>query len=287
MQKTDYQTALFLAEIVALLKKLEAKKVIDATFGEGGHGVALAKLGMKVLGIEWDQHMYVYAKTKIKTMGLEPFITLEKDNFANVGKIASKNDFLEVDAVIFDLGLSMRQLKEGARGFSFKQDDFLDLRISSKLKLTAADIINSLEKQKLYDLFTKYIEDVNSGRLVDLIVQGRKNRQITKTGHLLQLMKKLNLKPESETLLMRKTLQGLRLIVNQELENLRKGFAGSVSVLRKGGLVFILTFHSLEDRIVKLFFKNREDFKSYFHKPLQNKQLAFAKSAKLRVYQKK
>ncbi len=160
------------------------------------------------------------------------------------------------------------------------------MRISTGLKLTAADIINSLDKQKLYDLFTKYIEDINSRRLVDFIISARRKEKITKISHLTEVMHKLNLPPQEETLLLRKTLQGLRLIVNKELENLRRGLLGAVAVLKTGGLVFILTFHSLEDRIVKLFFKERKNFKPYFHKAIQNKQFAFAKSAKLRVYQK-
>ena len=281
--KTNEHTPLFLKDILALLKKQKAKKVIDATFGSGGHSFPLEKQGCEVLALEWDEKMFARGQEQIRQT--HSAITLCCKNYAEIKEVACDQNFTLVDAVIFDLGLSLWQLRYGQRGFSFERDEKLDLRINSTLPKTAAELINDWNEEELIDYFTKYIEDQRSYQLAELTVREKKQKSISTVGDLWQLIHKLSLSNQEETKLMRKTLQGLRMIVNQEKQNLKHGLAGSLAILRPAGLLLMITFHSLEDRLVKLNFKNNKNIKLK-QKPIQNRTYKFARGAKFRIYEK-
>jgi 16S rRNA (cytosine1402-N4)-methyltransferase len=179
----------------------------------------------------------------------------------------------------------MRQLRYSGRGFTIRGDEPLDLRINSDQEFTAADLINGYSKEELYELFTKNIEDIATIEFVDALVRERFHKKISTVGALKKVIETLSMNNQQRTNFLRKVLQGLRIIVNHEVENVRGLLASLQTVLKNGGMVCIITFYSTEDRLVKLFFKQNPNFKS-LGKPRKNTQFSFAKSAQLRIYQK-
>jgi len=271
----------FLTEIIDNLKVKERGLYIDATFGEGGDSLAILKKGGQVLGIEWDKNQYQAGKMKYKKYIDAGKLKLVNSNFAKIKQIAQRNDFFPVDGVVFDLGLSMRQLKESGRGFSFKKENEpLDMRINFKLKVTAADLINSLSKEELYEIFAKYSEEIHSLRLVENIIRTRTVKKIERVKDLLEVIDKTLGKKDERVY--RRIFQGLRIAVNNELENLKKGLEGAVALLNKSGRIIVVTFHSLEDRLVKNFVKDRHLF-LFAKKPFVGRIFNYERSAKLRV----
>jgi len=271
----------FLTEIIDNLSVKKHGLYIDATFGEGGDSLAILEKGGQVLGIEWDKNQYQAAKIKYAKYIKEGKLKLINSNFAKIKQIAQKNDFFPVDGVIFDLGLSMRQLEESGRGFSFKKENEpLDMRINFELKVKAADLINSLPKEELYEIFTKYSEEIHSLRLVENIIRTRAIKRIEKVKDLVEIIDRTLSKKDEKVY--RRIFQGLRIAVNRELENLREGLEGALALLNKNGRVIVITFHSLEDRLVKNFVK---DHHLHFltKKPFISKRFNYERSAKLRV----
>lgn len=285
MTNRNVQTVLFTAELTAIFKQYVVKTVIDATFGEGGHGLLFARLGCKVLGLEWDQDMYKLGGENIQQAGLEKKVVLALGNFRDLQELAKQNGFLPADAVVMDLGLSMRQIRQSGRGFTYVGDEPLDLRISTDVPETAADIIRSRTKEELYEIFTKSIEDVDTTRFVDTLVVRRHHHPIESINSLKEVIEKVKMSDQEQTNFMRKVLQGLRSVVNQEPENLTQALQSLRPVLKSGGIAALISFHSLEDRVIKLFFKGNSSFIS-LGKPRKNNEFAFARSAKLRLYQK-
>jgi 16S rRNA (cytosine1402-N4)-methyltransferase len=282
----DYHTPLFLNEILNILLAKKKNKVIDATFATGGHGINFAKHGIEVLGIEWDTEMYKLGQQRIKQEKQENKITLVKGNFINLSKIVTKYNFDNPDGIVFDFGISMYQIREGKRGFTYEKDEPLDLRINARLKTRANDILNTLSKDMLYELLSKYIESRYIWDFIDNLVIKRTHNKLKTVNDLKQLIDPLNLDDKQKRNLLKQVLQGLRIIVNDELENIKKAVLVSSEIIEKSGLIFFITFHSLEDRIVKQLGKKYKDSLRQFQKPLQNKMYKFARGAKLRVYEK-
>lgn len=282
--KNSYQTPLFLTEIRSLLKDHGAKTIVDATFGEGGHGISFAQDGMFVYGLEWDEEMLINAQKRVDESQAEKNVALIHANFAHLTSVLPP-DTRKIDAVIFDLGLSMRQLRTSGRGFTFEGNEPLDLRINTSLTQTAAQIIRRSNESELIDLFQKFIEDTKAGPFAQAVLRARFHQGIQSVGDVAEIVKKIIPTEHGQELFMRKALQGLRMIVNNELENIEKGLHAAAVLLQKDGLVIVITFHSLEDRVVKLYFKNNLDsWKALYKKPLSNSQSKFARSAKLRAY---
>jgi len=238
-----------LQKVIDFLAVKKGGLYIDATFGGGGHSEAILRLGGCVLGIEWDKSQYQIAKAKYQSY-LEKNLFLVNDNFSQIEKIAKQNKFFPVDGVLFDLGISMMQIEGSGRGFSFKNlDEPLDLRINEKITFNAANWLNQLPKEKLYEIFAKNAEIVNYRPIVDGIVLRRRLRPIKTVGDLISIIdRQLKIKNER---IYRQIWQALRIFVNDELENLKKGLLGAVKILKKEGRILVITFHSLEDRLVK------------------------------------
>ncbi len=284
--RNNYQTPLFLTEIRSMLKDHGAKTVVDATFGEGGHGISLAGDGMRVYGLEWDEEMYSNAQKNVTESKTTKNVTLVHANFADLLEVLP-SDKRTIDAIIFDLGLSMRQLRTSGRGFTFEGNEPLDLRINVNTDQTAAQIIRRSNEEELINLFQKYIEDSQAGPFAKAVLRARFHQGIQSVGDVAEVIKTIIPTEHGQELFMRKVLQGLRMIVNNELGNIEKGLKAAATVLHKGGLVIIISFHSLEDRVVKLYFKNNSDlWEALYKKPLSNSQNKFARSAKLRAYKK-
>lgn len=267
-------TPVFKDEAVKALAVDKNKKYIDATFGEGGHSKEILKLGGKVLGIEWDEE-----KLKVKSEKFKVYKNLKLvwGNFADIEKIAKEYDSVPVDGVLFDLGLSMEQLARSKRGFSFKnKDEPLDMRISNSLENTASDIINSSSPRQLYEIFASNSEEINSWAIAQAIFRARLVKKIELVGDLVEIVG-----PQESVL--RRIFQALRIAVNNEFDNLKEGLNGALKILQKQGRIVIITFHSLEDRIVKKFVKGHQ-LRLLTKKPITKAtKKTFEYSAKMRV----
>lgn len=276
-------TPVLLKETIAHLDIQKGKKYIDATYGEGGHSEEIIKRGGLVLGIEWDEKQIKNKKLKVKSY---KNLKLVYGNFADIEKITKDNDFYPVDGVLFDFGLSMNQINESKRGFSFKKtDEPLDMRINSQLTQTAEHIINHSSAHELYEIFSRNSEEINSWTIAHALFRACRIKKIKKVGDVLSILSdnQLKLKGEREGI-KRRIFQALRIEVNHEFENIKKGLEGAMHVLIKGGRIAVITFHQGEDRIVTTFIR-QYGLELMTKKPIvaaQNHGI-FERSAKLRV----
>jgi 16S rRNA (cytosine1402-N4)-methyltransferase len=243
-------TPALLAEVLRALAVQPGGRYIDATLGGGGHTAAILEQsspGGQLLGIDADPAAVEAAKERFRASG--DSILIVNGNFVNLQSICIKYDFFPVHGILFDLGLSSLQLKGDGRGFSFQHDAPLDMRFSPGQKTTAADIVNSTTETRLANIIRAYGEESQSHRIARSIV---KERPIETTGQLARLIEQAigrrgRLHPAT------KTFQALRIAVNHELENLETALKQAVNLLGYEGRLVVISYHSLEDRIVKQF----------------------------------
>lgn len=256
-----------LKEVIYYLNPKPGENFVDCTVGEGGHALAILekiKPTGVVLGIDLD----VKSLKKIKP---RKGLILCRGNFRKLEEIVKKKKIKPVNGILFDLGLSLSQIKEGKRGFSYKSNEPLDMRIGSetedqkngsKPRLTAEEIINKWSFEDLYKIFKEYGEERFSRRIARKIITVRKKKPVQTTFQLKEII--LQAIPFSKTKrgrgdrVLARIFQALRIAVNDELENLRQGLIQAVNILDSGGRLVVISFHSLEDRIVKKFFKEKE-----------------------------
>lgn len=253
---------------------------IDATAGEGGHLGEIAKNKVRVLALDWDKDQINNLKQKLNT---QKNIVFAQGNFAQIEKIAQENNFFPVEGVIFDFGLSYRQIKHSGRGFSFQADEeSLDMRLDLKEDVTAADLLNKLGEKELYTIFARYSEDVNSQIIAHEIVRQRRQQKIIRVRELKQAID-LALGRSNDKATYARIFQALRIAVNHELENIQSGLAAALKILKPGGRIVVITFHSLEDRLVKKFILSNKLL--LINKKVQagDQKLSFERSAKLRI----
>ena len=249
-------TPVLLSETLDLLNLEANKKVIDGTFGLGGHSLEILKrLGPKgkLMGFDQDERNLKEAKKRLKKY--EKQVIFVHDNFEHMAEQARKHKF-QPDAILLDLGLSSPHLDDAARGFSFMKDGPLDMRFDKRQQLTAETVVNSYTEKHLADVIYEYGEERKSRYIARAIVLARKKSRITTTAQLADVIKKQihgSGRIHPATL----TFQALRIYVNRELEVLEKALADSLSLLKKGGRLVVISYHSLEDRIVKNFFRDQ------------------------------
>ncbi len=265
-----------------VIEALEIKKdglYIDATFGEGGYSQAILNKGGKVLGLDLDNDQIANGLDS-RLRGND--ITLIEGNFADVEKVAQENNFFPVDGVVFDLGLSMKQINQSGRGFSFKKlNEPLDMRMSLKTEMTAKYLLNHLSEAELYEVFAKNSEEINSQNIAREIIVRRSFKKLEIVGNLINCIDRAI--GESDKNVYKRIFQALRIQVNEEFENLKKGLDGAARIIKNNGKIAVVTFHSLEDRIVKNFSKS-QGLKLLNKKPITNRRgKSFEKSAKLRL----
>ena len=248
-------TSVAIAHIPVLLKEsVEALAVkpggryVDCTVGAGGHAEAIlrhSEFGGQLLGIDADPVAVSLAKERLEAFGNSALIV--NDNFVNLSKICKSNDFEPVNGVIFDLGLSSMQLAESGRGFSFQHSSSLDMRFDPGQRITAADIINEYSEAEIARILFEYGEELLSRQIAKAIVSAR---PIFSTDQLASLVEKVILR-RGRIHPATKTFQALRIAVNAELENLEKALGQALEVLGSEGRLVVISYHSLEDRIVK------------------------------------
>lgn len=249
---STYHTPVLLDEVIEGLSIKKGNTYIDATLGGGGHAIEILKHGGKVLGIDTDIEAVRYAKEHIDSQFADEDITVVQGNFCNIEEIAKQNGFEKVNGILFDLGVSSHQLDTAARGFSFRFTDApLDLRLDQTQGAEAKDIVNAYSKEELYEIFTRFGEEQLARTIAHGIVSARRMKPIQTTGDLVGLLSSLVTNPVMLRGVLSRIFQALRIATNDELDNIRKGLAGAYELLVPKGRLAVLSFHSLEDRIVK------------------------------------
>lgn len=246
-----------LKEVTQYLRPSPGKKIIDTTVGGGGHTRMLLDAGAEVLGIDRDLGSIKKLLVGLKSQSTK--VKVVQGNFSKLKEISLANEFSQVDGILFDLGMSSMQLDDPARGFAFQKEGPLDMRMNLDDTRTAADIVNHYPEKNLLTIFREYGEEKRSARkIARTIIEARKTSAIQTTTQLFELIKKaLPAKfrfAAGDTA--RRIFQALRIEVNAELKNLTEALPQAVELLKIGGRLVVISFHSLEDRIVKKFFRD-------------------------------
>lgn len=277
-----------LKEVLEHLDPREGKLILDATLGAAGHTLAMAKRGAQIIAIDRDQRAIDIANKAIEQEGLRDQVEIRRLEFSKINEL-SRSQF---DGELFDLGVSSMQLDEGNRGFSFSKKAPLDMRMDEKLSVTAQDLVNGLGRKELYELFTKYAQEYRARELARAIVHARKIKPITTTTELASIVSGVKgfakgKNPATQV------FQALRIAVNDELGELKAALPSALSMLKPGGACVVISFHSLEDRIVKNIFIEHEEesYRVRTKKPLIPTQHEIntnrrARSAKMRVIER-
>ncbi len=235
-------------ESIKALELNENKIIADGTAGGGGHSREIAKTAKRLIAIDQDPDAINVLNERIGSL---PNVTIVHDNFSNIKNIISNLELDGVDGVLLDLGVSSYQLDNGDRGFSFHQDAPLDMRMS-KEGLSAYDVVNNYDEKSLANVIWKYGEEKFSRSIARKVVEKRQEKPIETTFELVDIIKSsMPAKELKKGHPARKTFQAIRIEVNNELGRLEEALDSIFESLNPGGIVAIITFHSLEDRIVK------------------------------------
>ena len=248
--------SVLLQESISSLNLLENSVVVDATLGYGGHSSNILERISKgyLFAFDQDSEAIRYSTDRLSSIGTN--FTIIKSNFVNMKEELEKRGINKVDAVLFDLGVSSPQLDDESRGFSFHNDARLDMRMDRDQKLSAYEVVNEYSEQDLARIFYKYGEDKFSKSVARRIVEYRKEKPIETTLELVEVIKsgvpmkyRINKHPA------RQIFQASRIEVNHELDVIEPALSQALELLNVGGRVAVITFHSLEDRLVKNYFK--------------------------------
>jgi len=244
-------TPVLLKEAVEALQVQPGKRYVDCTLGSGGHAMAILEkslLNGQLLGIDADPDAIKIAKTRLADYADSTIMV--NDNFANLETICKENNFLSVDGILFDLGMSSIQLDNAERGFSFQRNGPLDMRFGPTQELTASEIINILPEDKLGNLIRTYGEERYSRQIARHIVR---NRPINSTIELVHIVEQAIGSRRGKIHPATRTFLALRIAVNRELENLLTALKQTINCLGHRGRLVVISYHSLEDRLVKQF----------------------------------
>ena len=243
-------TPVMAQEVVSALEVKPLGTYIDCNVGEGGHSLAIvdaANPRPRLLGIDLDAESLIVARRRLEAY--QDTVVLVQGNFADVGAIAEEHGFKPVDGVLFDLGLSSLQVDTGSRGFSFRQEARLDMRFDPGQEITAYNVVNEYSEESLADVIFRLGEERKSRRVARAIVRKRPIETTIQLAdvitHVLGWPAKGRIHPAT------RTFQAIRMAVNKELDNLERGLEQALELLRSGGRVAVISYHSLEDRLVK------------------------------------
>jgi len=285
-------------EVLEYLNPKANQNFVDCTIGWGGHAIAIIEKILpkgKLLGIDWDEELIRCLRSKKKKSKIKNNLILVCDNFVNLKEITQREKLKSVEGILFDLGMSSWHLQESGRGFSFLRKEPLDMRYNLQNPLTAEKIVNYWSKSEIEKILREYGEEPFAGKIAEEIIKKRKIKPFKDTFQLIEILKMaIPFKYRHQRLhFATKTFQALRIAVNDELENLKKVLPQAIEILKPGGKLLIISFHSLEDRIVKNFFRNQasEDnqrFKVLTKKPVRAREEEIkinprSRSAKLRA----
>ena len=292
MDENFYHLPVMLNEIDQYLITKDTGYYVDCTFGGGGHSLYLLNKynGIKIIAFEQDTDSLKRFNENPELQKFKDRIIFCHDNFRNIEKNLNKLNIPKVNGLLADLGVSSKQLDDKTRGFSFNSDDVLDMRMNKEQELTAYTVVNTFSKENLQDIFFKYGEESFSKQIAQKIVEERVKGNIKTCNQLKDIVCKVKwakgkINPAT------KIFQALRIYVNDELGSLQEMLNSISNVLDTGARAAILTYHSLEDRIVKQTFKDAKNLKIINKKVIiatekEMKENPRSRSAKLRVVEK-
>lgn len=255
-------TPVMVKEVLHYLDPRQGGVYVDCTLGTGGHALAiLEKTGgkVKLIGIDWDEEAIKAASQRLKKY--RERVTLVRANFTQIAKIIKQQGFQKVNGFLYDLGLSSLQLEDSKRGFSFQKAAPLDMRMDTQREITAAYLVNSLPQNELEYILWNFGEERWAKRIARFIVEERKKSPISTTKELIDVLRRAipaKFRRGKRIHFATRVFQALRIAVNQELKNLETSIKVAVNLLSSGGRLCIISYHSLEDRIVKRKFKEVE-----------------------------
>ena len=287
-----------LREVLECLPLRSGATVVDATLGLGGHAAhMLRKIGNegKLFGFEWDARNRAIAQKRLEGF---PNITIIPHPFSHLKRELQNREVRTVDAFLFDLGISSAHLDDAQRGFSYRFDAPLDLRMNTTLVKTAADILAESPEEEIADIFFTYGEERGARALAKAVCEARKMSPISTTMQLFSVIESVHPKTPKKTA--SRVFQALRIVVNNEFEEIRQALPQACDMLSVGGRIAVISFHSLEDRIVKNIFREKHMFRDKNGKKVWqrvNKHVIIpseteiaenprARSAKLRILEK-
>lgn len=257
---TKYHVSVLPSEVLRYLEPEKRSLIVDGTLGDGGHAELILKHSgpeCRVLGIDRDAEILERARKRLSPFGDRAI--LAHGNYSELGRILRENGIQKIDGLLLDLGMSSFQVDSPERGFSFQYEGPLDMRMNRQETSTAADLLVTLSDRELENVFKEYGEERNSKRIVRKIRDAQSKHPITTTHHLERLLssaahasRKPSIHPAT------RSFQALRIAVNLELEHLEACLQESLEYLNPGGRLVIISFHSLEDRLVKNFFREQE-----------------------------
>jgi 16S rRNA (cytosine1402-N4)-methyltransferase len=286
-----YHTPVLLQEVMSHLQPHSGGLYLDGTVGGGGHAAELLRRSApdgRVIGLDWDEEAIAESRERLAEFGAR--VTLVRANFAELENVLMSIGVTAVQGVLFDLGVSSRQFDEPSRGFSFQREGALDMRMSRDLGATARDIVGNASVEELTRVFTVYGEERRARAIARTIESERRRAAIETTTRLAEVVERVSprggkIHPAT------RVFQALRIAVNNELENLRHGLGAVLRILGTGGRIAVISFHSLEDRIVKQFFRETPELRVITKKPIRAGDAELranprARSAKLRIAEK-
>ena len=253
MEDITYHRPVLAAEAVELLELRAGALIVDATLGGGGHTEAILRTGADVLALDQDPDAIEFAGQRLAHFGGR--VTLRQSNFRDVGSVLDELGIVKIGGALLDIGVSSRQLENGERGFSVMRNGPLDMRMDPRRDLTAATVVNDYSEEELTRLLREYGEEPAARRIASQLVKTRKETPFTETMQLAKAVEKIvgrhgRRHPATQV------FQALRMEVNDELGALAEGLRVLTERLDSGARIAVITFHSLEDRIVKNFFRD-------------------------------
>lgn len=250
----NYHRPVLLGKVIGLLQPAPGKIFVDGTLGGGGHTEAMLEAGARVIGLDQDPEAIAFSRERLAKFGdrFQP----AHANFASLGATLDELGIGKIDGVLLDVGTSSRQLESAGRGFSFQKDGPLDMRMNPTTGATAAEWVNRSGVAELERILREFGEEPQARRIAAALVRARAEKPLATTLELAHVVESV-IPRRGKTHPATRVFQALRIAVNRELESLAEGLAQTTERLASGGRLAAITFHSLEDRIVKNFFKAR------------------------------
>jgi len=309
-KKADFHQPALLKETINFLNVQPREIYLDLTVGGAGHAEAILKKGGRIFGLDRDPEAVNFARKRLQKACPVPNQNkarfgasnrswqIIKENFINLEKILKEHQISSPAGILLDLGVSLHQLKAKGRGFSWQRDELLDMRMDPSLSVTAADLINGLYRGELNELFSRLAEEKLALSIAKTIILERQRRPIETTSRLAAIVSRVyqrTYRSRSRIHPATKVFQALRIAVNDELNNLKEVLPQALGALKKEGRLVVISFHGLEDKIVKKFFLEGEEkgwLEILTSKPIRPARAELrenprARSGKLRAVQKK